>query len=101
MTKFLTCLACSATFAALVVAMQSAGPSAAETFTVRGHDPLAQVPRSGLALIASRVESAAQARMRRCMQDWGPATQMTKREWKSTCKRVIKQQPGTFGPDPL
>jgi hypothetical protein len=35
------------------------------------------------------------------MQDWGPATQMTKREWKSTCKRVIKQQPGTFGPDPL
>jgi hypothetical protein len=35
------------------------------------------------------------------MQSWDPATQMSKREWKSTCRRVIKQQPGMFGADPL
>jgi hypothetical protein len=92
MTKSLTCLACAAAVTALVVAIQTASPSAAENSAVGD---------TRLALIASRAESAGQARMRRCMQDWGPATQMTKREWKSTCKRVIKQQPGTFGPDPL
>jgi hypothetical protein len=56
---------------------------------------------SGLLSIASRGKAARQARMRRCMQSWDPATQMSKHEWKDTCRRVIIQQPGMFGPDPL
>jgi hypothetical protein len=68
--------------------------------------PITRIPgmkgdSAGLLLIASRDRTAAHARMRRCMQGWGPATQMSRREWKSTCERVIKQQPGLFGPDPL
>jgi hypothetical protein len=47
-------------------------------------------------LVASR-----QQRMRTCLNSWGPATQMSKREWRSTCRRVIIQYPGTFGPNPL
>jgi hypothetical protein len=39
--------------------------------------------------------------MRRCMQSWDLATQMSKREWRKTCRRVIIQQPYMFGPDPL
>jgi len=52
-------------------------------------------------LVASRSQTARQQRMRTCLNSWGPATQMSKREWRSTCRRVIIQYPGTFGPDPL
>jgi hypothetical protein len=50
---------------------------------------------------ASPGKTARQARMRRCLQSWDPATQMSKSEWRRTCQRVIIQQPGMFGPDPL
>jgi hypothetical protein len=50
---------------------------------------------------ASRDKTSRQARMRRCMQSWDPATQMSKAEWRATCRRVIIEQPGMFGPDPL
>jgi hypothetical protein len=54
-----------------------------------------------LEYIASQDSAAVQARMRRCMRSWGPGTQMSKREWKSTCRRVIIQQPGFFTRNPL
>jgi hypothetical protein len=56
---------------------------------------------SGFVPAASQGKSARQARMRRCLQSWDPATQMSKGEWRRTCQRVIIQQPGMFGPDPL
>jgi hypothetical protein len=50
---------------------------------------------------ASQDKAAREARMRRCLQSWDPATQMSKREWRRTCQRVIVEQPGLYGPDPL
>lgn len=72
--------------------------------SIRATDPLIQHLREGSADLvpaASQGKAARQARMRRCLQSWDPATQMSKREWRQTCQRVIIQQPGMFGPDPL
>jgi hypothetical protein len=105
MTGSLASVRWSTAIATLVVVLQSTLPSAAETFAVRANDVLAQQPSgdgsAGLVVIVSRGAAARQARMRRCMQSWGPATQMSKREWRNTCRRVIIQQPYMFGPDPL
>ena len=34
----------------------------------------------------------------RCVSDWDAATHMTKREWRSACRRARKDYPGSFGP---
>jgi len=34
----------------------------------------------------------------RCVSDWDAATHMTKREWRSACRRALKDYPGSFGP---
>jgi hypothetical protein len=34
--------------------------------------------------------------MSRCMATWGPSTQMSKQEWRATCKRVVKRHPGLY-----
>ena len=33
-----------------------------------------------------------------CIADWDAATHMTKREWRSACRRALKDYPGSFGP---
>jgi hypothetical protein len=103
MTKFPGSLRHPTAIVTLVVIVQSLAPSAAEGLAVRANDlPVQQAEGKGsLIFIASRGESARQARMRRCMQSWDLATQMSKREWRNTCRRVIIQQPYMFGPDPL
>jgi hypothetical protein len=80
MTKLPASLRHPTAIATLVVI--SLGPSAAEGLTVRTNDlPVQQAEGKGsLIFIASRGESARQARMRRCMQSWDLATQMSKRE---------------------
>jgi len=40
--------------------------------------------------------TAADTPMSRCMATWDPATQMSKREWRETCGRTIKDYPGLF-----
>jgi len=34
--------------------------------------------------------------MARCMDTWDRAAQMSKQEWKETCKRTIKENPGLY-----
>jgi hypothetical protein len=34
--------------------------------------------------------------MARCMATWDRSSQMSKREWKQTCKRVVKNNPGLY-----
>ena len=38
----------------------------------------------------------AKSPMTRCMDTWDRATQMSKQEWKETCKRTIKENPGLY-----
>lgn len=63
--------------------------------------PLFLVPESSLAHKQIAQERAAQARpnssMQRCMATWGRSAQMSKQEWKETCKRVIRDNPGLYG----
>jgi hypothetical protein len=80
--------------------------AAPDAVSIRATEPLIQHLReeSSASLVPAASQgkaTARQARMRRCMQSWDPATQMSKREWKQSCQRVIIQQPGMFGPDPL
>jgi hypothetical protein len=39
---------------------------------------------------------AAETPMSRCMAAWDPATQMSKREWKETCERTVKDYPSLY-----
>jgi hypothetical protein len=91
--------------AAAALCVQAAARAAVDVVSIGGTEPLIQHLRSeGAAVLVPAVSQgkvARQARMRRCMQSWDPATQTSKREWRSTCRRVIIQQPGMFGPDPL
>ena len=87
---------------ALAFCVQSPLPTAADAITGRlliQH--LAPNDASDLIPVGSRGGTARQQRMRTCLNSWDPATQMSKREWRSTCRRVIIQYPGTFGPNPL
>jgi hypothetical protein len=34
--------------------------------------------------------------MARCLATWDRSTQMSKREWKETCRRVVKTNPGLY-----
>lgn len=34
--------------------------------------------------------------MARCLESWDRTTQMSKQEWKETCKRTVKENPGLF-----
>ena len=47
-------------------------------------------PQPGL----SRVRTATP--MARCLASWDRSTQMSKREWKETCRRVVKTNPGLY-----
>ena len=48
-------------------------------------------PHAGLAALVR-----ATTPMDRCMATWSPSTQMSKREWKDSCKRVVKNNPGLY-----
>jgi hypothetical protein len=34
--------------------------------------------------------------MSRCLATWDRSSQMSKQEWKKTCRRVVKQNPGLY-----
>jgi len=34
--------------------------------------------------------------MARCLATWSRSTQMSKREWKDTCRRVVKNNPNLY-----
>ena len=36
------------------------------------------------------------AAMSRCLATWDPTSQMSKQEWRQTCKRVVKENPGLY-----
>jgi hypothetical protein len=61
---------------------------------------LIQVPEASIAQVqvAQRAGKAGQeSSMRRCMATWDRSAQMSKQDWKETCKRVIKENPGLYG----
>jgi len=43
-------------------------------------------------MIAVRATSA----MSRCLATWNRSSQMSKREWRDTCRRVVKTNPGLY-----
>ena len=40
--------------------------------------------------------AATTAPMARCLASWDRSTQMSKREWKETCRRVVKNNPSLY-----
>jgi hypothetical protein len=34
--------------------------------------------------------------MSRCMATWDSSTQMSKQEWRTTCKRTVRENPGLY-----
>ena len=95
---------CAVAIALAAICVQAPAGAERDTISIRGMAPSIQHLREGSSLLvpaASQGKAARQARMRRCLQSWDSATQMSKREWRQTCQRVIIQQPGMFGPDPL
>ncbi len=103
MCRFPASVRYAAAMALAVLCVQAPADAGSDAVSIRAMEPLIQHLREGSGLVpaASQGKAARQARMRRCLQSWDPATQMSKREWKQTCQRVIIQQPGMFGPDPL
>jgi hypothetical protein len=102
MPRLRTSMLSVAAIAAIAFCVQSSLPATADADTggLLIHHPAGNGP-SDLISVGSHGGTARQLRMRTCLNSWGPATQMSKREWRSTCRRVIIQYPGTFGPDPL
>ena len=41
-------------------------------------------------------EDVDQTAMARCLETWDRATQMTKEEWRESCKRSIQENPGLY-----
>ena len=41
-------------------------------------------------------KAEAETPMSRCMATWDRATQMSKEEWRETCKRTIKENPDLY-----
>ena len=41
-------------------------------------------------------KAEAKTPMDRCMDTWDRAAQMSKEEWRETCKRTIKENPGLY-----
>lgn len=41
-------------------------------------------------------KAEAKTPMDRCMNTWDRAAQMSKEEWRETCKRTIKENPGLY-----
>jgi hypothetical protein len=104
MAKSPASLRCAAI--AAVAALGAPWPAHADSEAVRVPTVLPLTQQQGdasLDLIGARPagKTARQNRMRRCLASWDPATQMSKREWRAACRRVIIQQPYMFGPDPL
>jgi hypothetical protein len=42
----------------------------------------------------SRVKAT--SAMKRCLATWDRSSQMSKQEWKKTCKRVVRENPGLY-----
>ena len=82
----------SAMFASVGLAAASEFPSFLVT--------LVHAPGPSIAQVQDAQQKAGKAEakspMTRCMDTWDRATQMTKQEWKETCKRTIKENPGLY-----
>jgi hypothetical protein len=63
--------------------------------------PYAKEPGGQIAQVQRSQQSkagkvAAETPMRRCMATWDRETQMSKREWRETCERTIREYPGLY-----
>jgi hypothetical protein len=45
---------------------------------------------------AQLYQAPAVSPMARCLATWDRSSQMSKREWKESCKRVVKSNPGLY-----
>ena len=64
-----------------------------------GHTPGASgqvVAQAQVAPPKKSTEDVDQTALARCMDTWDRATQMTKEEWRESCKRSIKENPGLY-----
>jgi hypothetical protein len=61
---------------------------------------LVHAPEPGIAQAQDTQKKAGEAEaetpMTRCMATWDRAAQMSKEEWRETCKRTIKENPGLY-----
>jgi len=58
--------------------------------------PYAAEPQAQRSPQGGSKAKAAATPMGRCMAAWDPATQMSKREWRDTCERTVKEYPSLY-----
>ena len=70
------------------------------SLTVRGMLPATPVQVLAQAQVVQpkkkSTEDVDQTAMARCLETWDRATQMTKEEWRESCKRSIQENPGLY-----
>ena len=71
----------------LALALPFTGPAGAEP-----SQPSLTKPYQQRSLQTARATSA----MARCLATWDRSSQMSRREWKETCKRVVKTNPALY-----
>lgn len=59
-----------------------------------GRSSVAQLPPQQKSGKAANAET--KSPMRRCIDSWDRGTQMSKQEWKETCKRTVKLNPDLY-----
>jgi len=72
---------------ALLVAGLAWAPAAQAAPLTTAHGP-----QAARVVIEVRAASA----MSRCLATWDPTSQMSKREWRQTCRRVVKTNPSLY-----
>lgn len=71
-------------------------PSPSPAYADASREPLLApsepLHRNGAAIVHVKATSA----MSRCLATWDRSSQMSKQEWKRTCQRVVKENPGLY-----
>lgn len=78
-----------ATVATLLVISHVHGPGRSILTSAQAQPVQKQNAKSDKARLKSPME--------RCIATWDRATQMSKQEWRETCKRTVKEYPDLYG----
>ena len=93
--KYLAMLFCSLTLMGAPAFAQKTPPRVVLKPAKERHQQSSGTYDSTMALTPGAGEDTDFAR---CVSDWDAATHMTKREWRSACRRALKDYPGSFVP---
>lgn len=80
--------------AGLLASLLIAGVAFPLVGAVRAEPSLPALTKADRQQNVHRVRAA--SAMARCLATWDRSSQMSRREWKETCRRVVKNNPGLY-----